>query len=139
MKLKLKTRKYADTLFIPITTVNQIINTEKDEERLKQYDSLLSEKEYFSGVSDVVHLKKIINWSPDNGFPVTELIKWFSLAEKVNELNINESGEIELTENEISLIKERILNPKFIINKNSLDYLAYVEFLRELIKELNMV
>lgn len=67
-------------------------------------------------VHDSFWLSTIINWSPQEGLPLTTIAPWLKLAERVAKLDINYEGPFVLSSGQADLIYNRLEDPNFKLN-----------------------
>lgn len=65
---------------------------------------------------DKFWLSMIINWSPQEGLPLTTMAPWLKLAERVAKLDANYEGPFVLSSGQADLIYKRLGDPEFKIN-----------------------
>lgn len=73
-------------------------------------------------------LDMIISWAPPNGISLVEQSRWLRLAERAAEIHEDTKVdcEIELTNKDIILIEDRLMNPQFLMLGLNLNFLHFV-------------
>lgn len=132
--LKLKKRHRDDlSVSIPIDVLKNVYSLPPEKGKEQLYTQLKQITEAAPEISDIDHLKTIINWTPPNaGLPLTEVAKWFKLADQVNGLGEN-AKTLNISNRSAKLIWERVNNPEF----KFIGIGPFVEFIREFAKAGN--
>ncbi len=111
--LQLKQRATKDVLHLEVSEVTKIL-------KLSEATAGRQLIKMFEGLQETIHdknwLETIINWSPSQGLPMTEMVPWLKLAERVNEIVNAQEGAFVLSEAQAELIYKRLSNPEFKIN-----------------------
>ena len=129
-KIKLKIRKTSSTISAPVPIMLGMLNLPNEEEAK---DALW---EYFAPVKETqkatTHdgqwLQSIVDWTPEGGLPLSEMAKWFKLAEHVNQIDEEKEKQFTFSQFQADLIWSRITDDKFKMVR--LD-IAFVEFIKE--------
>jgi hypothetical protein len=110
--LQLKQRTTKGMLHLEVSEVTKIL-------KLSEATAGRQLVKMFEGLQESVHdknwLEMIVNWSPPEGLPMTEMTPWLKLAERVNEVETEGEWTIALSKAQAELIYERLKNPKFKI------------------------
>jgi len=78
-------------------------------------------------VHDKFWLTMIIDWTPQQGIPLTEMAKWLPLAKKVNAIDdMQDNVGIDITQKELDYIWGRMKNPAFTA-RTSAPLLGFIE------------
>ena len=121
--IKLKLRKRTDMLTVPAQLIVEFMKfpEETAKERLFRFFEPLQNGNVKT--HDKEFLETTINWVPVDeqsgrakGLPMTEQVRWIKLAQKVNEIDDKEEGELVLSNKDIDLIWERWNDRTFKIN-----------------------
>jgi hypothetical protein len=89
------------------------------------FASLAEEDEVF--VHDRHWLEILINWVPEGGVPLTESAKWFKLADRVGDLDIEKEGPFTLSPYQVDLIWQRLINPLFKMDRLPMPFVKFVQ------------
>jgi len=130
IKLKLKRRKTSGTIVAPIPEMLALFNRPTEDEAK---DALW---EYFAPLREtgepVIHdkqwLQSIVDWTPEGGLPLSEMAKWFKLAEHVSKLDEKTEKQFTFSQFQVDLIWSRITDERFKMLR--LD-IAFLEFIKE--------
>lgn len=83
-----------------------------------------------NGTTEYAHdlrwLKMIVDWSPPDGFPLSEMAKWMQLATKISGLKEEKEYKISLGDFHINMIWERITSEKFKLNSLPLQFQQFI-------------
>ncbi len=111
--LQLKLRRTMDTIQVSTEMVSKIMDMSPaiaGRQLIKLFKSL----------DDVVHdkrwLEMIINWSPQEGLPLTTMAPWLKLAQRVASLETNREGPFTLSDAQADLLYKRLGDSEFKIN-----------------------
>jgi len=127
LKLKLRDQK-ADRLMLDLKAIGNLVKEDTEESRKNLFDTFkkLSARPQ---VHDKRWLEMIVNFTPRDGAPLTELAKWLGLAKRVADLDDTREGTFTLSQWHVDLIWSRLSSDKFVL-VNGLDPLL-AEFLLE--------
>ena len=111
--LQLKLRATKGVLHLEVSEITKIL-------KLSEATAGRQLVKKFEGLQETIHDKNwievIVNWAPSQGLPMTEMVPWLKLAERVNEVANDQEGAFVLSEAQAELIYERLSNPEFKIN-----------------------
>lgn len=124
-KLKLKKRITRDTLNLPLFVIKGFVDKDDKDGLWNFFSSLANEDELY--VHDRHWLELLINWMPDGGLALTESAKWFKLAKRVNNLDTGKEGNFEISPYQIDLIWQRLINPKFKMDRLPMPFVQFVQ------------
>ena len=118
--LKLKVRERSDSVTIGIERIRSWINLSDEEAKQAMFEYFKPIKENEPTVHDKVFLANIINWVPidersgrPKGLPLTEQVRWYKLADRLDDVDDEEEGEIGLANKDIDAIMERIKSSEY--------------------------
>jgi len=129
-KIKLKIRKTSSTVSAPIPIMLGMLNLPNEEEAkeaLWKYFAPIKETQKATA-HDKQWLQIIVDWTPEGGLSLSEMAKWFKLAEHVNQIDEEKEKQFTFSQFQADLIWSRITNEKFKMVR--LD-IAFLEFLKE--------
>lgn len=124
-KLKLKKRVTRDTLNLPLFVIKGFVDKEDKDGLWNFFSSLANEDEIY--VHDRHWLELLINWMPEGGLALTESAKWFKLASRVSDLDTKKEGNFELSQYQIDLIWQRLINPQFKMDRLPMPFVQFVQ------------
>ena len=129
-KLKLKIRKTSGSISAPVPVMLALMDKPTEEEAqdaLWEYFAPLRETREPT-IHDKTWLQSIIDWTPEGGLSISEMAKWFKLAERVNKLDEEKQKEFTFSQFQVDLIWSRLTNEQFKMVR--LD-IAFVEFIKD--------
>jgi len=129
-KIKLKIRKTSSTISAPVPIMLGILNLPNEEEAkeaLWKYFAPVKETQKAT-THDKQWLQSIVDWTPEGGLPLSEMAKWFKLAEHVSQIDEEKEKQFTFSQFQADLIWSRITNDKFKMLR--LD-VAFLEFIKE--------
>jgi hypothetical protein len=130
--LVLKKREQGDDLTVSMRLIHNMVDRGELEakERLWSFFKNISDTELF--IHDKIFLTQIINWVPldeqgrQKGLPLTEQVRWIKLAQKINDIDDEEEGEIVLSNKDIELIWERINLKEYRVGALTLPFIEFL-------------
>lgn len=123
IEITLKLRPSNDTLSIPITWAHGVLSRQ-DRNQIDQFAQIVANAS--NGRHDVEWLKMIVNWTPEGGLPVTEMVRWFSLAAKLNDMETDKDVDLEISERTIDAIYERLADERFKLTSTNPLFAAFM-------------
>jgi hypothetical protein len=73
----------------------------------------------FQNLEEVIHdkvwLTHIVDWAPQEGIPMTKMMPWLKMAERVNGLDDTREGNFTLSDAQAKLIYKRLTSDEFIV------------------------
>ena len=112
--LELKIRDRSDSVRIPIRLVVEWLKLSEEEAKESLYNFFRPFEDGNAKIHDKVFLETTINWVPIDeqsgrakGLPLAEQVRWIRLAQKVNDIDEKEDGELILSNKDIELIWNR--------------------------------
>ena len=120
--LELKIRDRSDSVRIPIQLIVEWLKLSEEEAKERLFTFFSPFEDGNAKIHDKVFLETTINWVPVDeqsgrarGLPLTEQVRWIKLAQKVNDIDEKEDGELVLSNKDIDLIWNRWQEPAFKI------------------------
>lgn len=123
-QLKLKKRLTRETLNLPLFVIKGFVDKEDKDGLFTFFSSLANEDEIY--VHDQHWLELLINWVPEGGVALTESAKWFKLAGRINDLDIEKEGNFNISQYQIDLIWQRLINPQFKMDRLPVPFVSFV-------------
>ena len=124
-QLKLKKRLTRDTLNLPLMIIKGFVDREDKEGLYKFFESLADNDEVY--VHDRHWLELLINWMPEGGVALTESAKWFKLAGRVADLDVEKEGDFTLSPYQADIIWQRLINPQFKLERLPVPFVQFVQ------------
>lgn len=124
IQLKLKKRLTRETLNLPLFVIKGFVDKEDKDGLFTFFASLANEDEIY--VHDQHWLELLINWVPEGGVALTESAKWFKLASRVSDLDIEKEGNFTVSQYQIDLIWQRLINPQFKMDRLPAPFVSFV-------------
>lgn len=125
IQLKLKKRITRDTLNLPLFVIKGFVDKEDKDGLWNFFQSLANNDELY--VHDQHWLELLINWVPEGGVALTESAKWFKLASRVGDLDIEKEGNFNLSTYQADLIWQRLINPQFKMDRLPMPFVQFVQ------------
>ena len=110
--LKIKRRVTNNLLQVDASVVRQIMQMSEGvagRQLYKMFGALEG------SVHDKMWLILIVNWAPKEGIPMTKMMPWLKLAERVNDLDASKECNFVLSDNQAKLIYERLTSEEFSV------------------------
>jgi hypothetical protein len=123
--LKLKKRPTRETLNLPLFVIKGFVDREDKDGLWNFFQSLANDDEVY--VHDKHWLETLINWMPEGGVALTESAKWFKLADRVTDLDIEKEGTFNLSPYQTDLIWQRLIDPKFKMDRLPMPFVRFVQ------------
>ena len=108
--LILKLRKEIGSIVVSSEAINRIVDLSEETAKNQLY-KLFSESD--KRVHDIVWLEHIINWTPEGGYSITEMIPWINLAQRLTDVDATQEYEFTLLDNEVTMIYEKVTHTQF--------------------------
>ena len=108
--LNLKKREAYETLYVDAVMISKVLNQNEaiaGRQLVRMFEDLKQE------VHDKVWLTMIVNWSPEHGISMLEMVPWLKIAERVAAIDDKESTSFTLSKGQADLIYERLSNADF--------------------------
>ena len=122
-KLNLKKRPALRTIEVPIPIVKGLVEQD-DKDGLFEYFQSIAKQEF--EVHDKQWLELIVNWVPEGGHALTESAKWFKLANRVAELDVEKEGDFTISPYQVDLIWNRLNNNKFTVERIPTAFVGFI-------------
>lgn len=122
--LNLKKRVTRETLSLPLFILKGFVDKDDKDGLWSFFQSLANDNEVY--VHDKHWLELIVNWMPEGGMALTESAKWFKLADRVSTLDIDKEGDFTLTAYQSDIIWQRLINPKFKMDRLPAPFVKFV-------------
>lgn len=120
--LNLKCRPTNNALSVDVTVVRQIMQMSEVVAGRQLYKMFAKLEE---STHDKVWLTLIVNWAPKEGIPMTKMMPWLKLAERVNGLDDSKEGTFTLSNAQAKLIYKRLTNDEFLMTGLSAAFAAF--------------
>jgi hypothetical protein len=124
-KLNLKKRLSRETLSLPTSIIKGLVDREDKEGLWNFFQSLADDNNVY--VHDKTWLEFIINWMPQGGTPLTESAKWFKLASRVSDLDIEKEGPFTISPYQVDLVWQRLINPQFKMERLPVPFVQFIQ------------
>lgn len=127
--MKLKKRLTRETLTLPINVLKGFVDRDDKEGLFNFFGSLANEDEIY--VHDKHWLELLVNWMPEGGVALTESAKWFKLASRVADLDVEKEGNFTLSAYQADLVWQRLVNPQFKLDRLPQPFIGFVQDFQE--------
>ena len=139
--LKLKVRQRSNTVNVSVEMIKAWLDQSEEDAAQSMYEFFKPIKENEPTVHDKIFLANIINWVPtirdkagnitSTGLSLTQQVRWYKLADRLDDVSDEEEGEIKLANKDIDAIMERIKSPEYKMPGLSKPYREFLtDFLR---------
>jgi hypothetical protein len=131
--LQLKKRKRSDIVRVPTALIIDWLGRSEEDAKDIMYTFFEPFEDADVYVHDKVYLENIINWVPvdeqsgrPKGLPLSEQVRWIKLAEKVDAVDEDQDGEIELTSKDMKAIFDRISSKEYKVGALTKPFIAFL-------------
>ncbi len=120
----LRKRLSKNNIQVDLNVISELVEANNKEALFSLFKNAVTEPY----VHDVHWLKLVINWTPEGGLALTEMLRWAELAKVANKLDdTQDKVVIEIDSSDAQQIIDRLKDSKFKMNRFSNLFIEFLE------------